>query len=260
MTKDVRDETFARGVAVVTGGSGAIGGAIARALASAGAEVIITYRSNADAADAVAKEISDLGGTAAIQRLDLADPARVAAFADETVARHGHVHSVVYGAGPKIPLAYINAIDPQDWAKTLNADVNGCFNLFRAFLPHLKKQGTGSLLAVTTAAVDKVPQRDILSAAPKAAIETLIRGIAKEEGRYGIRANAVAPGLLDEGIGRDFIADGLSSDLVDRFRKSIPMKRFAASQEIAEAALFLLSSKAGYITGQALAVDGGMQL
>lgn len=258
--KSACDAAFAEGVAVVTGGSGAIGGAICRALARAASPVVLTYRSNSAAAEAAADEIRALGVAVEAHRLDLTDVDSVLAFANGVTERFARVHSVVYGSGPKIPLAYINALAPGDWAETINADVNGCFNLFSAFLPHLRERGGGSILAVTTAAVDKVPQRDILSAAPKAAIETLVRGIAKEEGRSGIRANSVAPGLLEEGIGRDFIEDGLTPELVDRFRRSIPMKRFGAAEEIAEAAVFLLSSRAKYITGQSLAVDGGLQL
>ncbi|MHA6642758.1 SDR family NAD(P)-dependent oxidoreductase [Mesorhizobium sp. A623] len=254
------EKQFPEGVAVVSGGSGAIGGAICLALARAGTPVVTTFRSNRGAADKVVEAITGSGGIAHAECVDLSDSRRVASFADGILDRFKTVHSVVYASGPKIPLAYINALTPEAWAGTFSADVNGCFNLFSAFLPHLKTRRGGSFLAVTTCAVERVPQRDILSAAPKAAIETLVRGLAKEEGRYGIRANCVAPGLLEEGIGRDFIEEGLTPELVDRFRKSVPMKRFTRSEEVAEAALFLLSNRANFITGQSLAVDGGLQL
>ncbi|WP_205790299.1 SDR family oxidoreductase [Microvirga makkahensis] len=254
------EKEFSKGVAVVAGGSGAIGGAVCLALARAGSAVALTYRSNRTAAENLKDKILSMGGSADICQVAIEEPASVANFIDRALHRHGSIHSVVYASGPQIPLKYINSLSPQEWADVMNVDVNGCFNLINAALPHLKAQGGGSVVAVTTTAVERVPQRDILSAAPKAAIEVLIRGLAKEEGRYGIRANSVAPGLLEEGLGREFIDHGLTPDLVDKFRRSVPVKRFGFAEEIADAVIFLLSAKARYITGQTLAVDGGMQL
>ena len=102
--------------------------------------------------------------------------------------------------------------------------------------------------------------QDILSAAPKAAIEMLVRGIAKEEGRYGMRANCVGPGFIDAGLGAELLNREGGEKFTEMVRRSLPMKRFGSGREIADAVVFLLSSKASYITGQSLAVDGGLQL
>jgi NAD(P)-dependent dehydrogenase (short-subunit alcohol dehydrogenase family) len=100
--------------------------------------------------------------------------------------------------------------------------------------------------------------RDGLSAGPKAAIETLIRGLAAEEGRYGVRANCVGPGMLTDGMAVGLIADGeLHEDALAAARRNIPLRRFGAAVDVAEAVCFLASERAAYISGQHLAVDGG---
>ncbi len=109
--------------------------------------------------------------------------------------------------------------------------------------------------------VEPVPVKDIMPAAPKAAIEMRIRGVAKESSRLGIRANCVGPGWINAGRGRK----GIEEKLDDKqrqgiLRQMIPLQRFGGSQDIAQAALFLCSRQANYITGQSLAVDRGMQL
>jgi NAD(P)-dependent dehydrogenase (short-subunit alcohol dehydrogenase family) len=114
---------------------------------------------------------------------------------------------------------------------------------------------------VITCAVERVPVRDIMSAAPKAAIEMLIRGVAKESGRFGIRANCVGPGWILAGLGKKGIEEKLDQKQRDAILKqTIPLQRFGEGDDIANAALFLCSQQANYITGQSLAVDGGLQL
>ncbi|MNE66024.1 2-(S)-hydroxypropyl-CoM dehydrogenase [compost metagenome] len=124
----------------------------------------------------------------------------------------------------------------------------------------MKKAGGGAYVAVITAAVERVPVRDICSAAPKAAIEMLMRGVAKEEGRFGVRANCVGPGWIDAGLGREVMRTELTEEHIEQIRRSIPLRRIGQPEDIAEAVVFLLSSKASFISGQSLAVDGGMQL
>ena len=252
------DANFERGVALVVGGSGGIGRAICMALAHAGSDVVLTYNANRDAAEKVANDIKALGRNAEIAQLKLEDAEVTEQYVNDVALRFGKIHSVVYAAGPGLHMSLISALTPQEWARVINADVNGCFNLIHASIPHLK--GGGSIVAVITAAVERVPARDICSAAPKAAIEMLIRGVAKEEGRNGIRANCVGPGWVDAGLGRVVMEKELTEQQIENIRRAIPLKRVGQPEEIAEAVLFFLSSKASFITGQSLAVDGGMQI
>nr|WP_295469338.1 SDR family oxidoreductase [Mesorhizobium sp.] len=254
------DPAFSRGVAIVAGGSGGIGSAICRELAQAGSDIVFTYRSNAAAAEHVSADIRAAGRTAESFPLALEDADATAAFVRGVIERWGSVHSLVYAAGPKLEFAYASAIAPAEWKRVMDVDVNGCFNLISAIVPYLRAQRGGSIVSLITPAVDRYPVQDILSAAPKAAIEILMRGIAKEEGRYGLRANSVGPGFIDAGLGHDMLARPGYEEFAEGLRKGLPLKRFGTAKDVANAVVFLLSSKASYITGQSLSVDGGLQI
>lgn len=254
------DSNFREGVAIVAGGSGGIGREICRALASAGSEVALTYRANKGAADEAVAAVTALGRRAEATAVSLENADEVARYADGVAKRFGSIHSVIYAAGPPLTFNYATATTPAEWKRVMDVDVNGCFNLVFATAPHLKKRAKSAIVALITPAVEKAPIQDVLSAAPKAAIELLMRTIAKEEGRYGLRANCVGPGFINAGLGREFLArDGLQA-YTEGLRKALPLRRFGAASEVAEAVVFLLSSRANYITGQSLAVDGGLQL
>jgi NAD(P)-dependent dehydrogenase (short-subunit alcohol dehydrogenase family) len=247
------------GFALIAGGSGVIGSAIARRLAGDGCDLVLTYRSSPDKAEKLGDELRLRGVKVDVGQLDLQDAAATAQFVGDAVGRNGAIGAVVYAAGPSIQFQLINQIDPSEWARVINGDVNACFNLVSAVLPHLREQKHGSLLAVLTAAVDRSPPRDILSAAPKAAIQMLFKSVALEEGRNGIRANCVAPGYILDGIGTSMIGEH-DAAFAERMIKAIPMKRTGEAAEVAEAAAFLLSDRAGYVAGSTLHVAGGLQL
>lgn len=245
------------GAAVVTGGTGGIGAAICRTLAERGSDVAFAYRSNQEAAVVLAAELDTTGRRAEAWALDLTDAAAVAAFLDEVVDRFGGIHTLVHAAGPHVPQRHLSLVEPADFRRQIDDEAVAFFNLVHPALPHLR-DAQGSIVAVTTAATRRYPVRDGLSAGAKASVEALVRGFAAEEGRYGVRANCVGPGMLTDGMAARLMASGdLDEEALAVTMRNIPLRRFGDAQDIAEAVCFLASDRADFITGQMLDVDGG---
>lgn len=254
------DSMFRDGLALVVGGSGGFGQAVCAAFARVGTRLAFTYRSRVDAAQSVADALAADGHASRHWQLDLADFAQVESRIAEIEREMGPIHSVVYASGPKIEVGPVAKLDPATVNRVMQEDVMGFFHLARAALPMFKAQGYGSLTAITTTQASHVELRGALSAAPKAAIESLIRTIAKEEARNGIRANAVRAGWADTGHGAELLSAKLPEKARAAILGSIPMSRFGLPDEIAQAVLFLASERASFITGVAIAADGGQHL
>ncbi|RLB51752.1 MAG: oxidoreductase, partial [Deltaproteobacteria bacterium] len=220
----------------------------------------ITYRHNKKAADKVANEIRDGGGTCSVHQVALGDLDSVKTCLDQLADEHGQIHTIAHAAGTHIDQPYVSQVTPEQWRNTMDWDVNGFFHVAHAALPYLRKSH-GSIVFVSSAGLKRFPPGDVLSVAPKGAIEALMRGIAREEGRYGIRANNVAVGVVDAGMFPKLVERGeLSQEWIDAATRNTPLRRFGTPEEIADAAVFLASSQARYITGQTLFVDGGYTL
>ena len=253
-------DEFPKGVALVVGGSGGIGSAVARGFAERGVSLAITYRKNEAAAEKVAEDIRVAGGICSVHELSLGDLESVAECLDALVEEHGSIHTIVHAAGTHIDQPYVSKVTPEQWRNTMDWDVNGFFHVVHAAQPLLRRS-QGSIVFISSAGLKRVPPGDVLSIAPKGAIEALVRAIAREEGRYGIRANNVAVGVVDAGMFPKLVERGeLSQEWIDAATRNTPLRRFGTPQEIADAAVFLASSRARYITGQTLFVDGGYTL
>lgn len=250
-------ERYASGTAIVAGGSGGLGVAICRILAEAGSNVALTYNRNREPAEAVAADIRKLGRRAFVAQVDLTDDTAVAKFIATADTEFGAIHTAIYAAGPYIDMRYVSQIEPERFRKTVGTDLFGCYHFLHAALPGLRKS-RGAAVALSTTAIGRFAKRDVLSVAPKAGVEAIIKAIASEEGRYGVRANAVGTGAIADGMFHALRETGDWNDRVmEQMKKDLALGRLGTAQEIADAVAFLASDRASFITGQSLAVDGG---
>jgi NAD(P)-dependent dehydrogenase (short-subunit alcohol dehydrogenase family) len=249
---------FPQGVALVYGGSGGLGAGCAERLAAYGSDVAISYRSREDAADEVCAEIIAQGRNATAHQADLSEADSVMRAFDEAVAAHGRVHTVVVATGSDIQQPFLAETTEEQWCDVIENDLNGFFRIAKKAIPHMREMGGGSFVHISSAGLLRTPPKDVLSVAPKAGIEALIKYIAKEEGVNRIRANSVAIGVIEAGIFLRLRAQGVFDEAWEEAVKSgLCLKRFGTARDVGEAAAFLASSRAAYVTGQMIAVDGG---
>jgi 3-oxoacyl-[acyl-carrier protein] reductase len=254
------DSTFPTGVALVIGGTGGFGEAICRLLAQQGSDVAFTYHSSTERAQSLQSAIQALGVRCKALQLDVSDIEAIDPAIGAVVADFGSLHTVIHAYGPLISLKYLSATDFSEMRDVLLNETLPFFAIAKSALPHLRRS-RGSLVAVHSVGLLKWPLKDGLSVVPKAGIAALIQGIAREEGRNGVRANGVAPGVIDAGMFRKLQQKG---DVDARYIKAtcemVPLQRLGEAEDVAEAAVFLASRRAKYVTGQTIAVDGGFSI
>jgi NAD(P)-dependent dehydrogenase (short-subunit alcohol dehydrogenase family) len=242
--------------ALVTGGSRGIGRAVCLELAQRGADVAFIYRSRDAEAEATAAQVRALGRRALALKTDLAHAAAVSAAVDRAAAELGRLDVLVQAAGAMGAWRETAELSTDEWDRYLAVDLSGAFYAVRATLPHLRRAGGGAIVAVSSIAAQMCQPRNVQGAAAKAGLEAMVRVVAREEGRHGIRANAVAVGLTDTEMGRVAFAEW-GPETTERVIRGIPLRRIGTPEEVARVVCFLAGPDGAYITGKVLQVDGG---
>jgi NAD(P)-dependent dehydrogenase (short-subunit alcohol dehydrogenase family) len=241
---------------LVVGGSKGIGRACCLEFAHAGANVGFMYKSASDAASKTLEAISATQVKSLSIQADVTDPAAVRRGFDQFIETFGRLDILVHSAGAMVDWSTVRDHDPEAWTKFIENDLCGAFHTVQNAVRIMHDQGAGSIIAISSIAAQMCQARNSQGAAAKAGLEALIRVVAREEGRYGIRANAVAVGLTDTDMTKD-AEDVFGKEAIGKLVKSFPIQRIARPEEIARVVFFLSGDDAAYITGKVLQVDGG---
>ena len=239
-------------VALVTGGASGIGRATAETFAREGARVLVADYAE-DGESETVRAIKNAGGDARYVRVDVSDSAQVRHMVDTALEAWGRIDILFNGAAV---LAYGTAIDmdEKDWTRIISVNLTGTFLCCKAVLPHMVRQGSGSIINVasTTGAHDACA-RAVAYVSSKGGVTLLTRAMAIDHAKQGIRVNALCPGPTDTAM----LRNALTPDQLEAFAKTYPMGRLGRPEELASAALFLASDEASFVTGSAMYVDGG---
>lgn len=249
---------FSEGAALVIGASGGIGGKVAEVMAADGADLALVCNRRPEPVEALAQR---LPVRSTVHRCDVTDSDSVAALVADAIAAHGRIHTLVWAAGPLVEQLYLGETPIDKWRRAFEIEVHGLFACVSALLPHLRTSGGGSIVHLGSAGHMRWPDRDGLSVAPKAANESWLKGIAREEGRHGIRANSVLVGVIDAGMFHELMEQGaFPENWVEETQKALALKRWGRPEEIGHAVSWLASQRAAYVTGQQINVSGGFGL
>ena len=248
------DRTFDGRVAIVTGGATGIGFAIARELTRLGARVVIASRKEENLKSAA----GELGANAAYHVVDVRDPEAVEAMAEKVAADFGRIDILVNNAAGNF-IVPSDQLSPNGWNTVINIVLNGTFYCTSAVGKRMIATNSGGAILNIIANYAWTGAPGVVhSASAKAGVLAMTRTLAVEWARHRIRVNAMAPGPVDTpGAAERLFPDPA---IIEGIRKTIPLRRFATLEEVANAAAYLLSDYASYVTGEALVIDGGQWL
>jgi 3-oxoacyl-[acyl-carrier protein] reductase len=235
--------------ALITGGSGGIGGAIAERLAADGMQVWIHYRNNPDSAQQVADRITSKGGAASITCFDVTDGTQCQQVLDALITSEETIDVIVHNAGITSDAPF-PGMEEDQWRDVIDTSLHGFFHVTRSLIMPMIRQRWGRIVSISSIAALHGNRGQTNYAAAKAGLIGATRSLAKEVASRGICTNVVAPGFVDTGMIKDIPADLI--------KEIVPMKRAGSPTEIAAVVAFLCSEDASYITGEVVNVSGGI--
>ncbi|MFF7734902.1 glucose 1-dehydrogenase [Streptomyces sp. NPDC007984] len=247
-------EPLAGKIILITGASSGIGAAAARVFTRQGAGVVLAARREARLRDLV-DELRDKGATASFCTADVADPGEVRAMVDFAVSRHGRLDAAFNNAGTGIEKTTLHLTDDEAYQRVMDVNVTGVWNCLRHEIAAMLPTGGGSI--VNTSSVGGLVATSVAAPyiASKHAVVGLTKAAAVEYAQHGIRVNAIAPGLTRSELVDQWFT--LHPEAEQRAFRSAPQQRAADPEEVAEAAAWLCSDRASFVTGSCLPVDGG---
>lgn len=246
--------TLENKVAVVTGGSRGIGRAIALELARQGAAVVVNYNKSPGQAEAVVNEITAAGGKASACQADVSDFEQASNLIKHAIEMFGDLHILVNNAGiTRDGLIMMMSVD--DWNAVIDTNLRSTFNCSKVAVRHMMKKRWGRIVNISSVSGQMGNPGQTNYSASKAGQIGFTKALAREVASRNVTVNAIAPGFVDTEI-----LDAMSPEILEAALKMVPMGRKAQPEEIAYAVAFLVAEQAGYITGQVLAVDGGMAM